>query len=125
MGNLALDMNGGPLHINVAVIDVFGSHSAVHVSSSPSEVYYQTIYQYIGHFSKFVPEGSQRVGWKVHDPRLPEKCSVTLTKQKSSKACVQGVNFDCIPGTGKMWVSDGCRGTFTCDGVTGIKQGEM
>lgn len=60
--NLVLDLGSGPLHVNFEVSDAFGSHSAVHVDES--HVYYQTIFQYIGHFSRFVPEGARRIGWR-------------------------------------------------------------
>ncbi|KAM8986531.1 lysosomal acid glucosylceramidase-like isoform 2-T2 [Ara ararauna] len=54
--NLALDMKGGPNWIkNYA-------DSPVIVDSSKDIFYKQPMFYHMGHFSKFIPEGSQRVG---------------------------------------------------------------
>merc|ERR1719261_625436 len=51
-------------------------------------------------------------------PTPPAKCSVTLQHQDSRHNCTLGTSFGCSSSdTGKMWVSDGCRGVFTCNGV--------
>merc|ERR1711972_132078 len=95
--NLALDLHGGPLHVNFKVLDVFGSDSAVILDTNgPGHIYYQTIFNYIGHFSKFVPEGAQRIGWSLKNPSVPTKCNISLEKQKSSTQCVEGETFGCI-----------------------------
>jgi len=59
--NLALDLHGGPLHVNVEVSDLFGSDSAVILDTKNGHIYYQAIFYYIGHFSKFVQQGSTRI----------------------------------------------------------------
>jgi alpha-galactosidase len=51
---------------------------------------------------------------------VPETCSVSLEKQISNEKCVAGKNFGCNDGTSKMWIEDGCRGEFTCNGNSGI-----
>jgi hypothetical protein len=49
------------------------------------------------------------------------KCSVTLTKQRSIAKCVEGTSFGCSGTVANktMWTK-GCRGEFTCDGVTDV-----
>uniref|UniRef100_A0A8D0HJS5 Glucosylceramidase n=1 Tax=Sphenodon punctatus TaxID=8508 RepID=A0A8D0HJS5_SPHPU len=54
--NLALDMQGGPNWVNVYV------DSPVIVDSANDLFYKQPMFYHMGHFSKFIPEGSQRVG---------------------------------------------------------------
>eukprot|EP00035_Acanthoeca_spectabilis_P032284 m.18167 g.18167 ORF g.18167 m.18167 type:complete len:543 (+) comp5277_c0_seq1:92-1720(+) len=44
-------------------------------------------------------------------------CSVTITKQMSSHPC--DGHFGCFSNN-TMWVEDGCRGVFTCNGVTNV-----
>ena len=69
--NLALDSHGGPLHVNVAVVDIgLGSDAMLICSTkkSPFTCKEQAFYYYVGHFSKFVPEGSKRVQWRLSDP---------------------------------------------------------
>merc|ERR1712167_87943 len=41
-------------------------------------------------------------------------------KQTSKKSCTAGDSFGCINGTSKMWIQDGCRGEFTCNGNSGV-----
>jgi hypothetical protein len=43
-------------------------------------------------------------------------CTVSLTQQISSTACVLGKNFGCNGANKTMWIRGGCRGKFTCDG---------
>lgn len=47
-------------------------------------------------------------------------CSVSLQQQLSKKACTLGKSFDCNDD-GTLFVKNGCRGIFYCDGVGGIK----
>ncbi|NXJ86122.1 GLCM Glucosylceramidase, partial [Trogon melanurus] len=54
--NLALDMEGGPNLVKNYV------DSPVIVDSSKDVFYKQPMFYHMGHFSKFIPEGSQRVG---------------------------------------------------------------
>uniref|UniRef100_A0A8C9NE68 Glucosylceramidase n=4 Tax=Passeriformes TaxID=9126 RepID=A0A8C9NE68_SERCA len=57
--NLALDMEGGP-NWSKNYVD-----SPVIVDSSKDVFYKQPMFYHLGHFSKFIPEGSQRVGLAV------------------------------------------------------------
>ncbi|NXX55468.1 GLCM Glucosylceramidase, partial [Scopus umbretta] len=54
--NLALDLEGGPNWVKNYV------DSPVIVDSSKDVFYKQPMFYHMGHFSKFIPEGSQRVG---------------------------------------------------------------
>jgi hypothetical protein len=54
----------------------------------------------------------------------PAVCSVALSKQLSKHACSAGQGFGCINGTRSMWVAEGCRGVFTCDGTAGVVCGK-
>ncbi|KAJ8711399.1 hypothetical protein PYW07_008641 [Mythimna separata] len=56
--NLCLDTNGGPSYINARV----DSPIIVNVRPETEEFYKQPMYYAIGHFSKFVPRGSRRIG---------------------------------------------------------------
>jgi len=54
----------------------------------------------------------------AHGPPPPVgTCRVALTKQHSQSACVLGGTFGCTDGEATMWVRDGCRGEFACDGI--------
>ncbi|XP_054252903.1 lysosomal acid glucosylceramidase-like [Indicator indicator] len=57
--NLALDLEGGP-NWSKNYVD-----SPVIVDSSKNLFYKQPMFYHLGHFSKFIPEGSQRVGLAV------------------------------------------------------------
>ncbi|XP_074422506.1 lysosomal acid glucosylceramidase-like [Larus michahellis] len=57
--NLALDLEGGP-NWSKNYVD-----SPVIVDSSKDVFYKQPMFYHMGHFSKFIPEGSQRVGLAV------------------------------------------------------------
>ena len=57
--NLALDMNGGPNWANNFV------DAPIIVNAAADEFYKQPMYYGLAHFSKFLPEGSQRVGLAV------------------------------------------------------------
>ena len=48
----------------------------------------------------------------------PPTCS--CTEQLSISPCVEGESFGCIHD-GTMWVAVGCRGVFTCNGITGVE----
>ncbi|KAG5325422.1 GLCM Glucosylceramidase, partial [Acromyrmex heyeri] len=56
--NIALDTNGGPNWINNFV------DSPIIVNSTANEFYKQPMFYAIGHFSKYVPPGSKRIGIK-------------------------------------------------------------
>lgn len=63
--NLMLDIKGGPLHVGPIVWDNFGSDSMMMVDTSSGTAYPQAFYYYVGQFSKYVPEGSVRIGWEL------------------------------------------------------------
>jgi alpha-galactosidase len=44
-------------------------------------------------------------------------CSISLVTKDSNAACTLGTSFDCTNGTNNMWIKDGCRGVFTCNGL--------
>lgn len=56
-------------------------------------------------------------------PPAPAVCSVTLGTQVSKSHCTTGTTFGCTNGTDTMWVTDGCRGVFTCNGVENVHCG--
>merc|ERR1719171_3457259 len=47
----------------------------------------------------------------------PYGCAkVIMTKQESEKYdCIEGISYGCL-GPRKMWVDNGCRGNFLCNG---------
>ena len=45
------------------------------------------------------------------------KCSVSLVHTDSAAPCTNGSSFGCTDGTNNMWVRDGCRGEFICNGL--------
>lgn len=59
--NLALDLEGGPNWVKNYV------DSPVIVDSSQGVFYKQPMFYHMGHFSKFIPEGSQRIGLVVSE----------------------------------------------------------
>mmetsp|Transcript_11210 Transcript_11210/g.36826 ORF Transcript_11210/g.36826 Transcript_11210/m.36826 type:complete len:279 (+) Transcript_11210:41-877(+) len=50
----------------------------------------------------------------VNTPLSASQCHVSLRDQWSNHACEHGRTFGCNPG--QMWVGDGCRGAFVCNG---------
>jgi O-glycosyl hydrolase len=66
--NLMLDKSGGPLHIGPTVGDLFGSDSMLIVDEEAGVLHPQVFYYYMGHFSKFVPEGSYRISANISFP---------------------------------------------------------
>ena len=44
-------------------------------------------------------------------------CDLSLVTQLSLKTCTRDVNFGCVSNVAEMWVADGCRGVFACDGM--------
>uniref|UniRef100_A0A8C4XJX2 Glucosylceramidase n=1 Tax=Falco tinnunculus TaxID=100819 RepID=A0A8C4XJX2_FALTI len=66
--NLALDLEGGPNWVKNYV------DSPVIVDSSKDVFYKQPMFYHLGHFSKFIPEGSRRVG--LHSSRRCLLCQL-------------------------------------------------
>ena len=62
--NLALNERGGPNWAG------FSADAAVIVSDSEDEFYKNPMFYALGHFSKYVPEGSIRIGFQVTDNQL-------------------------------------------------------
>ena len=54
--NLVLDQTGGPNHVGNLC------DAPVIVDTGTGQVHYQTSFYAIGHFSRFIPRGSQRIG---------------------------------------------------------------
>eukprot|EP00051_Salpingoeca_urceolata_P006156 m.81844 g.81844 ORF g.81844 m.81844 type:complete len:535 (+) comp14705_c0_seq1:974-2578(+) len=46
--------------------------------------------------------------------------SCAVQHQISTAPCVQGQSFGCYTDNQSMWVSDGCRAHFACDGVSNV-----
>ena len=44
-------------------------------------------------------------------------CNVSLVTQTSKAACVLGQSFGCSADNTSMWIDNGCRGDFMCQGV--------
>ncbi|XP_062521311.1 putative glucosylceramidase 3 isoform X2 [Corticium candelabrum] len=63
--NLLLDMYGGPDHAGPHECEGLikcGSDAMILADNTTGKIYLQTFYYYMGHFSKFVPPGSIRIG---------------------------------------------------------------
>ncbi|XP_025068405.1 glucosylceramidase-like isoform X1 [Alligator sinensis] len=69
--NLALDLEGGPNWVKNFV------DSPIIVDSRENIFYKQPMFYHMGHFSKFIPEGSQRVGLVAS--RSCKKCALEYT----------------------------------------------
>lgn len=76
--NIALDETGGPNHVNNLC------DAPIIINSKTKEVYYNSSFFYIGHFSKFIKKNAKR----VHSEVLAEKIH--------SVACVNENNTLCI-----------------------------
>ena len=46
----------------------------------------------------------------------PTPCKVSLLNEDSTGLCTPGTSFGCYDGVDGMWVDQGCRGSFECDG---------
>lgn len=60
-----MNMSGGPTYIHNEV------NTPIFVNGSRDEFYKQPMYYILGHFSKFIPEGSVRIGHKCTKKNLP------------------------------------------------------
>ncbi|XP_040546696.1 lysosomal acid glucosylceramidase-like isoform X3 [Gallus gallus] len=94
--NLALDLRGGPNWVENYV------DSPIIVDGSRGVFYKQPMFYHMGHFSKFIPEGSQRVGLRVarrcvlcrleHVALLrPDGAAVVVVLNRSSRAVSLGI----------------------------------
>lgn len=48
---------------------------------------------------------------------LPQTCSISLIEQHSIATCTLGESYGCKEDMKNMWIANGCRGKFTCNGV--------
>lgn len=86
--NLFLDENGGPNHVgNFCSAPIQGNTEADKVIYNPS-------YYYIGHFSKFIPRGSRRIGVSKFSDRIettafltPDNRRVIVIFNRSDSGC--------------------------------------
>ncbi|XP_071785392.1 lysosomal acid glucosylceramidase-like [Asterias amurensis] len=86
--NLALDMNGGPNWANNQV------DSPIIVDAERDLFYKQPMFYHLGHFSKFVPPGSVRIGLQSRDDtplysiafKLPDNSKVAILLNKRDVA---------------------------------------
>lgn len=49
-----------------------------------------------------------------------QSCSVSLTNKHSHASCTPGKTYGCLSDMKSMWIANGCRGEFTCNGVKGV-----
>lgn len=71
--NLMLDMYGGPDHAGPDECEGIikcGSDAMILADNTTDQIYPQIFYYYMGHFSKFVPPGSIRIGVATNDDSL-------------------------------------------------------
>lgn len=62
--NIVLDTMGGPNHVKNYC------DAPIIVDTEKKEIFYQSSYYYIGHFSKFIKPGSKTIRSETNDPRL-------------------------------------------------------
>jgi glucosylceramidase len=62
--NIVLDTMGGPNHVKNYC------DAPIIVDTEKKEIFYQSSYYYIGHFSKFIKPGSKTIKSEILDPRL-------------------------------------------------------
>merc|ERR1712032_311057 len=48
-----------------------------------------------------------------------------ITQQLSETKCVVNQSFGCFADNSSMWIRDGCRGVFECDGTRGVECNTM
>jgi hypothetical protein len=52
----------------------------------------------------------------------PAGCAIQLEQQISKTPCTAAADdFGCYAGNATMWVANGCRGVFKCNGVSGVQ----
>ena len=89
--NLALDANGGPEHVNVVVSDLVGSDAMFICDTKckkSCKCEAQAFYWYVGHFSKYVPQGSRRIGWALEGDAANVEATAFLTPSDEVVAVV-------------------------------------
>ncbi|MGB9808571.1 MAG: glycoside hydrolase family 30 protein [Caldanaerobacter sp.] len=70
--NIVLDTMGGPNHVKNYC------DAPIIVDTEKKEIFYQSSYYYIGHFSKFIKPGSKTIKSETNDPRLEVLSAKTL-----------------------------------------------
>lgn len=112
--NLVLDQTGGPNHVGNLC------DAPVIVDTDQRQVHYQTSFHYIGHFSRFIPRGAQRIGCSYIGGPLestafarPDGCLVLVVLNPRPQAVtfrvlIPGGGFEgTIPGDAiQTWVID-------------------
>ena len=86
--NLYLDENGGPNHVeNFCSAPIQGN-------TQTDEIIYNPSYYYIGHFSKFIPAGSKRIGVSRFTDQIettafltPDNTRVVVVLNRSDSSC--------------------------------------
>ena len=86
--NLYLDENGGPNHVeNFCSAPIQGN-------TATDEIIYNPSYYYIGHFSKFIPVGSKRIGTSRFTDQIettafltPDNTRVVVVLNRSDSSC--------------------------------------
>lgn len=63
--NMLLDIQGGPNHVNNFC------DAAILADTDKKEVFYQNSYYYLGHFSRFIQQGSIRIGCDINGFMTP------------------------------------------------------
>jgi glucosylceramidase len=63
--NFALDMQGGPNHVNNFC------DAALLVDTTSGELHFGSSYYYIGHFSRFIKPGAKRLGFSINSYMTP------------------------------------------------------
>jgi glucosylceramidase len=95
--NIVLDTMGGPNHVKNYC------DAPIIVDTEKKEIFYQSSYYYIGHFSKFIKPGSKTIKSETNDPRL----EVLSAKTPDGKIIVVIMNkteedIDILFNTGNM-----------------------
>ena len=86
--NLFLDQEGGPNHVgNFCSAPIQGN-------TETDEIIYNPSYYYIGHFSKFIPSGSKRIGISKFSDQIettafltPDNSRVVVVLNRSDSSC--------------------------------------
>ena len=78
--NIVLDMQGGPNHV--------GNYcdAPILADEKSGQLYFQSSYYYIGHFSRFIKEGAVRIGAEITSAMTPATRSGHLTDEAETIA---------------------------------------
>ncbi len=76
--NMVLDENGGPNHVNNTC------DAPILVNIKTEEIYYNSPYYYIGHFSRYITKGAIRLGYEIDNDKL----QITVWENKGETVIV-------------------------------------